>query len=181
MTTKVPQDVTREDKLVGPLTLKQFLYVLGMAGVLFILYQYYVDGILYFIEFLPLAFITAFLGISLAFVQINGRPFGVFLLNLLHFWTTGHKRLWHKEPRQLVAAIKVAASDIKDTKTELADRKSGKAVKMQIEHLAHILDTGGTMTEGKNEVMSSDVNTFSSAAPANTEPTDVEDVLANFE
>lgn len=181
MATKIPQDVTREDKLVGPLTLKQFLYILGTASILFIFYQYYASGILYFIEFILLSSIIAFFGLSLAFLNINGRPFGVFLLSLIRFWVTGHRRVWQKEPRELVAAIKVTADDIKDTKVELADRKSGKVVKMQIEHLAHILDTGGTMTEGKSEVMTGAVQTFSPAAPADTESMDVEDVLANFD
>ncbi|MBU2634752.1 MAG: PrgI family protein, partial [Nanoarchaeota archaeon] len=50
MRIKIPQGVTKEDKLVGPLTLKQFLYVLGGASVIFIAYQYYARAFLYFTE-----------------------------------------------------------------------------------------------------------------------------------
>jgi hypothetical protein len=181
MGAKIPQDVTREDKLVGPLTLKQFLYILGTAGLVFVAYQYYSVGFLYLHEFIILSALISIFGLMLTFAQINGRPFAIFLLNLSRFATTNHRQIWIKEPRNLVAAIRIKADDIKDTRAELADRKSGKAVKMQIEHLANILDTGGTMTEGKNEVMSNNVNTFSPAAPADTEPADVEDVLANFD
>ena len=47
MAVKIPQNIDKEDKLVGPLTLKQFLYVLGGAGVTFIAYQGYVQYFLF--------------------------------------------------------------------------------------------------------------------------------------
>ncbi len=116
----------------------------------------------------------------LAFGNINGRPFGLFLTNLLHFTTSAKNLIWHKEPREKVGAIKVKATDLKDTKTELADRRSGKQVKMQIEQLAHILDTGGTINREQEESMTTSINTFT-PPPIKTEPADIEDVLKDVE
>jgi hypothetical protein len=36
----VPQFIEVEDKIFGPLTLKQFLYVIGGAGIVFIMYAF---------------------------------------------------------------------------------------------------------------------------------------------
>src|SRR3990172_5982558 len=102
MAAKIPQDVTREDRLIGPLTLKQFLYVLGGAALVFIAYQYYTRKYLYFTEFVLISLVAVALSVSLAFIQINGRPFGLFALQLWHFWTSPKQAVWHKEPRQLV-------------------------------------------------------------------------------
>ncbi|MFA5010120.1 MAG: PrgI family protein [Patescibacteria group bacterium] len=180
MGAKIPQDVTREDKLVGPLTLKQFLYILGAAGIDFIVYQSYALGYLYFPEFLLLAVIVTLFSLALAFMNVNGRPFGVFLLNLLHFSTTGHNLAWYKEPRDVVAAIKIKASDLKDTKTEIQERQSGKQIKMQIEQLASVLDTGGTIEQNNTSVTAPISNLNASSAPT-IETEDVEDVLADVD
>jgi len=180
MPTKIPQDVTREDKLVGPLTLRQFLYILGAAGLIFIAYQYYALQYLYFIAFILISLLIALLALALAFAQINGRPFGVFLLNVLHFLLGDRSLIWHKESRDVVTAIKVHATDLKDTKTELQERKSGKQIKMQIEQLANVLDTGGTMKPDISVTTSTISNLNASPAPS-AEPVDVEDVLKDVD
>lgn len=67
---QVPQFIEVEDKIFGPLTLKQFVYLAGGGGL-----------ILMFFSLLPL-WLTVILAIpvvalsaTLAFYQVNGRPF----------------------------------------------------------------------------------------------------------
>lgn len=67
---QVPQFIEVEDKIFGPLTLKQFVYLAGGGGL-----------ILIFFSLLPL-WLTIMLAIpvvalsaALAFYQVNGRPF----------------------------------------------------------------------------------------------------------
>jgi hypothetical protein len=180
MAAKIPQDGTRGDKLVGPLTLRQFLYVLGGAAAIFIAYQYYALRYLYFIEFALIVALTGPLAIALAFAQVNGRPFGVFLLSLLHFLTTPKSYSWHKEPRDILPAVKVSATDIKDTRAEIQERKSGKEFKMQLEKLASILDMGGTINQDNADAVTTQVSNLPAAQPA-AAPLDVEDVLADSE
>lgn len=67
---QVPQFIEIEDKIFGPLTLKQFIYLAGGGGLC-----------LMFFTLLPL-WLTILLGIpvmvfcvALAFYQVNGRPF----------------------------------------------------------------------------------------------------------
>ncbi|PIR97959.1 MAG: hypothetical protein COT89_01755 [Candidatus Colwellbacteria bacterium CG10_big_fil_rev_8_21_14_0_10_42_22] len=74
---QVPQFIETEDRIVGPLTLRQFVYV-GAAGA--------ISGILlFFLELGLWLFITAILGgIAgfLAFGKFNGRPITYFLVSL---------------------------------------------------------------------------------------------------
>ncbi|MFH0905528.1 MAG: PrgI family protein [bacterium] len=165
MSAKIPQNVTKEDRIVGPLTLKQFLYALGGGLLIFIAYRYYALQYLYFIEFTIISFVIASFTLALAFAQINGRPFGVFLLTAFHFLNTPKTRNWHKEPLQEVAPIKVKAIDIKNTRAEMEERQAGKRVKMQIEQLAHVLDTGGTMNQDNDDIVTVQTSHLSKTAP----------------
>jgi len=182
MPAKIPQDVTREDRLVGPLTLKQFLYVLAGASIIFIAYQYYAMQYLYGIEFVLISLVAGSLSIAFAFSKVNGQPFGVFIVNLFKFWLANKQRVWHKEPRELVETIKVSATDIKDTKSELQERKQGKELQSQLEKLSRVLDAGGTIKPDDQEAVTTQVNNLNeNPSSVNEAGLDVEDVLAENE
>jgi len=183
MGAKIPQNVTREDKLVGPLTLKQFLYVLGGVSIVFIAYQYYARMYLYFAEFAVISFFVAALTLALAFASINGRPFGLFAIHLFQFLTSQRDRVWQKEPRYILDTIKVKADDIKDTKSEIEERKqSGKDFKTQLEKLAGILDSGGTMSADYQDAITNQISNLPSAENKLDEnQLGVEDVLSEVD
>lgn len=92
---QVPQFIEVEDKIFGPLTLKQFLYVLGGGSIIFLLYV-----------FLPF-WLTFILGIpvgafflALAFYTINGQPFIKVLEAALSHYSKARLYIWRKrEPR----------------------------------------------------------------------------------
>jgi len=77
---QVPQFIETETKLIGPLTLKQFLFVAGgasMAGMESVLFS----------GFIPLVLVLstlAFFG-TLAFVKVDGQPFLNYLAYLLSY------------------------------------------------------------------------------------------------
>ncbi len=89
MQFQVPQFIDIEDKIFGPLTIKQFIYIAGGLGLAFILFRF-----LPMIIFLPLAIIVVGFSVALAFYQINNKPliyilqsaFGYFLSNKLYLW-----------------------------------------------------------------------------------------------
>ncbi len=76
----IPQDVTGfKFRLIGSITLKQFLYLLGAGGI---------DLALYFLPMpifikIPLMGIPAIIALALAFVPIDGRPMDKMILNFL--------------------------------------------------------------------------------------------------
>ncbi|OGG70017.1 hypothetical protein A3F27_02645 [Candidatus Kaiserbacteria bacterium RIFCSPHIGHO2_12_FULL_53_13] len=96
MQFQVPQFIEVEDKIFGPLTFKQFVYVAGGAGACYIFWRVlpvFVAG--------PLILATAGLSASLAFLQWNGRPFisalehgFLFLIRAkLYLWSNKQKKM----------------------------------------------------------------------------------------
>ncbi len=89
MQFQVPQFIDVEDKIFGPLTLKQFIYLAGAAGLCFLAYT-----VLPFFVAVILIVPLAVLGIALAFYKINNKPFiyiieaatGYFLRSKLYIW-----------------------------------------------------------------------------------------------
>jgi len=97
MQYKVPQNIDLEDKIVGPFTMKQFVYVIVTGGVIYAWWSYlsknYID---FMIAFLSLALPLGALGFCLALVKVNERPFEFFLLNLLRFVFSPKRRVWQE-------------------------------------------------------------------------------------
>ena len=92
MQFQVPQFIETEDKIVGPLSLRQFLYVGGSAGICVILY-FTVQLWLFFITSL---FLLA-IGGSLAFIKINGQPLPKILIAAADFGWKPRIYVWQPE------------------------------------------------------------------------------------
>lgn len=91
---QVPQFLEIEDKIFGPLTLKQFMYILGGSAVVFFLW-YFLAFWLFFLLAIP---VGAFFG-SLAFLKINGRPSIVVLSSALSYYAGTRLFLWKKQKK----------------------------------------------------------------------------------
>lgn len=123
----IPQDVTGfKFKLIGSVTLKQFLYILG-GGILAIIC--YVLPVSPFIK-LPLAFFFGGMGVMLAFVPIEGRPMDVMLKNFLKALPAENQYIFKKRGADALitdfftpnmAAIKV--EEVKKTDATALDSK----------------------------------------------------------
>ncbi len=70
MQYQVPQFIEIEDKIFGPLTFKQFVYVAGGAGMCFVAYRF-IPMPFSMLVILPLGGFS----IALAFYKVNNRPF----------------------------------------------------------------------------------------------------------
>jgi hypothetical protein len=93
MQFRVPQFIDLEDKVVGPLTLKQFGYILGAGGFSFIIWTFLPIKIIAII----LIFLVSSLFLALAFVKINNRPFGDILESAFAYYTGSKIYTW-KQP-----------------------------------------------------------------------------------
>jgi len=97
MQYKVPQNIDLEDKIVGPFTMKQFVYLIVTGGVIYAWWNYLSKNFIDFMPaFLAVALPLGLLGFSLAIVKINERPFEFFLLNLLRFVFSPKRRVWQE-------------------------------------------------------------------------------------
>ena len=102
----VPQFIEIEDKIFGPLTWKQFLYVgggFGMSAVLFLTAPF----IIFLLFGLPIALLAA----ALAFYPINNRPFSVFLESMFNYFTGQREYYWRQTGTDQVYAKKTARTD----------------------------------------------------------------------
>lgn len=95
MQFQVPQFIDIEDRIIGPLTLKQFLYLAGAGGVLFILFML-LESFLFIFVAPPIAGVA----LALAFVKVNGRDFLFYLASLINFFTKPRLYLWQRIPRE---------------------------------------------------------------------------------
>jgi PrgI family protein len=91
MRYQVPQFIDIEDKVIGPLTVKQFIYLVGGAGMCFLVYTF-----LPFIIALLLIAVIAPLSLVLAFYKINNKPFINFLESAFLFYTKKNLYIWKK-------------------------------------------------------------------------------------
>lgn len=89
MQFKVPQFIDIEDKIFGPFTFKEFAYMAGGAGMIFIVYKLLPLWIGIFL-ILPIAALT----IMLVFVKINTKPFIYYLEAAFNYFISGKLYLW---------------------------------------------------------------------------------------
>ena len=88
----MPQFIDVEDKIFGPLTLKQFIYLAGGASVAVI-------SALFFGKFLGLLIASPIiiLALALAFYKINNRPFIYTLESSFRYLTKDKLYIWQKK------------------------------------------------------------------------------------
>jgi len=99
MQFQVPQFIETEDKIVGPFTLKQFMFIAG-AGL--------GSAILYFtvVTWLWMILTIILLGsaIGVAFIKVEGRPLGNVLLSAFGFYWKPQTYIWKSEEQPAPAA-----------------------------------------------------------------------------
>ena len=92
MRFEVPQFIEIEDKIFGPLTWKQFVYIgggLALATVLFFM----APLIIFALVGLPIVGLAFLLG----FYPVNNRPFSIFLESIVRYAQGTKLYLWRKQ------------------------------------------------------------------------------------
>lgn len=91
MRFEVPQFIEIEDKIFGPLTWRQFVYVGG--GVAVVLVLFFTAP---FIVFVLFGFPIGLLAFLLGFYPVNNRPFSIFLESFVKYFKNTRLYLWRK-------------------------------------------------------------------------------------
>jgi hypothetical protein len=153
-TYKVPQDVEADDHLIGPFSLRQFIYLVIVVMAIAIgwgLAQLFIP-----LAIIPLPVVLLFGALALPLRK--DQPMETYMAAMVSFFLKPHKRLW--DPDGIDTLIEITAPKIADiqrtkdiTQTE-AERRIG--------YLAQIVDTQGwavrgTGTQSPNSAMISDV------------------------
>lgn len=134
-TYKVPQDVEADDKLLGPFTFRQFVYLMIVFGMIMLavgLFQIYP-----LLAIIPIPF-ALFFGI-LALPIKKDQPMETYLAALLSFYTRPNKRYWI--PGQSNSTILITAP--KKVEAPRARNISGDEAGHRLSFLAEIVDSEG--------------------------------------
>ncbi len=119
MRFEVPQFIDIEDKIFGPFTLKQFIYLTGTAGICFMIFTA-LPKILAYILIAPIAV----LGVALAFYKHNNRPFVVLLESAFNYYIKGKLYIWKKREKPVEQeAQELAAPQIPTYVPKMSDSK----------------------------------------------------------
>ena len=98
---QVPQYINIEDRIIGPLTLKQFLYLLG-GGAIILIAWFFLNAFFFILVSVPVAILFG----SLAFLKVGGLPFPTVLINGINFYLKPRLYIWKRVPTKKTAAVK---------------------------------------------------------------------------
>lgn len=138
----VPQFIDVESKILGPITVRQFVIMVISIGIIFIYYKTF-D----FSAFLFATIITLVISAAFAFLKINGTLFHFFVLNVLQTIMRPSLRIWEKESKsnkevskeQVVMPVKVVK--------KLGQRVSSS----RLAELSLVVNTGGYYQSDENK------------------------------
>lgn len=107
MRFQVPQFTEVEDRIIGPFTLKQFIYMAGAVGGCILMYSFLPK----FIAFALMLPILLF-GAALSFYKVNNRPFIRVVESFVKYVLTNKLYIWKHEEKKAVAAEQVQSSTV---------------------------------------------------------------------
>ena len=99
MRFQVPQFIEIEDKIFGPLTFKQFIYIAGGVGLSVVLFLF-LPTFLAIIIALPIILFAA----ALAFYKVNSKPFVNVVEAFVKYAFTNKLYIWKKEEKQVISS-----------------------------------------------------------------------------
>lgn len=118
---QVPQFIEVEDKLFGPLTFKQFAFLVGGAGLGYVIFRLMPNFILGVSAAAP----VVILALALAFYKVHDRPFPLVLEAAMRYFFGTKLYLWKKEdvkkPQQVVQTKNIPAGIPRISESKLKD------------------------------------------------------------
>jgi hypothetical protein len=132
---KVPQDVEADDKLLGPFTFRQFIYLIIVAG--FIALAWALFQVFPLLVIIPLP-IVIFFG-ALALPLKKDQPMETYLAAIVSYYLKPHRRFWHAgQPEstiEITAPKTAEASRVRDISEDEASHR--------LSFLAEVVDSEG--------------------------------------
>lgn len=144
-TYKVLQDIEAEDKLVGPLSLRQFIYAMASAVSLYICFLGLSKGAAFLVVlFLPVGLIGGFF----AFPWKGEQPTEIWALARLRFMIKPRVRIWNQSGIKEIVTV-TAPKNIDDGKPKTRNL-SQTEVRSRLKALADTIDSRGWATRNVN-------------------------------
>ena len=137
---KVPQDVEADDKLIGPFSFRQFVYLMIAAGAGFL--AFLLGRIAVPLAFIPAPICLFFLVIALPLRK--DQPTEIYLAALIKYMFKPRVRVWQADGEKPLVEISNPAVDDTPKVKDLA----GDEVSRRLSFLANLSDTQGWSTRG---------------------------------
>jgi hypothetical protein len=137
---KVPQDVEADDKLIGPFSFRQFVYLI-IAG-LSIVAGWGLSQLFIPLAIIPLP-IVIFFG-ALALPLKKDQPMETYLAAVVSFYLKPRKRLW--QPDGIQSLVEITAPKI--VEVQRSKNLSQTEAEQRLSYLADIVDTEGWAVRG---------------------------------
>lgn len=144
---KVPQDVEAEDKLLGPFSFKQFIFLIVSAMMLG--FAYLLFRILPPLVIIPLP--AALLFGALALPLRKDQPMEIYLAAIISFHLRPKRRLWHADGIETLVEVTVPKIEEKP----LGKGYDQEEVNRRLAYLANLVDTQGWAVRGVSNPNSS--------------------------
>jgi hypothetical protein len=137
----VPQFIDVEDKIIGPITSRQFIILLVAAILIALAYRLF--DLTLFVTVGSIIFLAA---VILSFVRINGRPFHFFLLNLLQTSRRPGLRIWNNRSGSVIDETHIPPLKFDDTHTS-----KEYYAKSRLAALSLVVDTEGEYRDTEDD------------------------------
>jgi hypothetical protein len=134
----VPQFIENESKVIGPISVRQFIILLVAAGLTFLWYQFFSFWI-----FAVLGVATLTLAGVFAFVKINSQSFHTFALSAIQTAKRPALSVWHHDIEHIRTVTKVSRKDRKDKVKQTKFVPKPEVSESHLAELSLIMDTGG--------------------------------------
>jgi len=131
----VPQFIDVEDKIIGPITTRQFIIILAALLMDFVAFK-----LLTFIFFILFLLVVTGFAVILAFAKVNGQPFHYFLLNLFQTFRRPRLRVWQNAVSG--AELKIYAQSAPKIQPKIEVNKE-RPTASRLSDLSLLVNTGG--------------------------------------
>ncbi|MDB4991940.1 MAG: seg [Parcubacteria group bacterium] len=137
MEYQVPQFIEVEDKIFGPLTWKQFVFIGGGIGLAVIIFLYLPFLIAVVLDVLVIAF-----SVALAFYKINNKSFVDILGAGFAFYTKGRLYLWKRVDKEETAVpVQMAPTPTREKLSLSGNKLHDLALSLDIQDRDNPADT----------------------------------------
>jgi PrgI family protein len=129
----IPQFIDEEAKIIGPITMRQFLIMLCALLVSFIMFKSF-DFALFLLLGIPFFFFM----LIMAFVKIRGQKFHFFLLNFIVKMRRPNVRIWDKTQQGIIEVMKLDEKKMEPPRMVKETPSQGR-----LHELSLVVNTGG--------------------------------------
>jgi hypothetical protein len=154
-TYKVPQDVEADDKLIGPFSFRQFIYliIVVLSGAL----AWGLSQLFIGLAIIPLPVILLFGALALPLRK--DQPMEIYLAAIISYYLKPHKRLW--DPDGIESLIQITVPKV--VEIQRSKNITQADAEQRFSYLAGIVDSGGWAIRGAgaqaspNTVLNNDI------------------------